>query len=91
MSEIYRYIHCNIVGIAGTTPVVIVQHVKDLVYEARVGIALLGQDNGGPERTKNPFDEQFRDNYAIGKGITEEEALEAMKKNMKNLAAPLWN
>jgi hypothetical protein len=38
----------------------------------------------------DPFHERFYDNYAAGDGATEEEAIAAMKADMRSLANSLW-
>ena len=38
----------------------------------------------------DPFNDLFHDNYASGIGANEDEALEAMKNDMKSLADSLW-
>lgn len=78
---------CSSMGVSGTTDV----HVRETAegYEARVGIALLGMVNnpGGPD---NPFHPEFNDNYASGVGATEEEAINAMKRDMQSISDSLW-
>jgi hypothetical protein len=93
---------CDHIGVAGTTKV----HVRQVqqarptkggrptirdVFEARVGIALMGA-TANPETNEDsdPFSMRFRDNFARGYGTTEEEALEAMKADMHNIANGLW-
>lgn len=75
-------------GFAGTTPV----HVKEDggEYEARAGIAIMGAAQMSPEEFKaceyNPFHEKFCDNYASGKGDTEEAAVKALIDDTKRMA-----
>lgn len=92
---------CTNVGISGTTKVVVCHRqtarprhegrpeVRD-IFEARVGIAIMG--NCAPTTTEDsdPFDHRFRDNYAVGFGTTEEEALEALRADMASTCDALW-
>lgn len=55
-------------------------------YEARMGVAVLGSYHKSLW-TENPFDPNFRDNYAKGVGMTEEVALRKMKQEVEEL---LW-
>lgn len=82
---------CSHIGVAGTTAV----HVKKLpdgTYEARVGIAIMGSTNMPWDDLKdaNPFDDSFQDNFALGMGKTEEEALADMKADMNKTADSIW-
>jgi hypothetical protein len=83
---------CSTLGISGTTPV----HVRREGdrYEARVGVALMGatnMDTAGFEACgHDPFHDRFYDNYAHGFGSTEQEAIDAMKKDAAEIAATLW-
>jgi hypothetical protein len=93
MSDEIKVYHCQHIGVAGTTAA----HVKrkdDGTYEARIGIALMGATNMDEEGFKacnyDPFHERFYDNYAAGDGATEEEAIAAMKADMRSLANSLW-
>ena len=91
MSDEVMFI-CDNIGVAGTTPC----HVKkiDNSFEARMGIALMGMSNLDEEGFKkcdyNPFHPEFYDNYCCGKGETQEEAIEALKADMKDMANSLW-
>lgn len=88
----YTVIMCEHIGIAGTTRVV-VKRFDDHTYEARVGIAIMGETNQPLDELQNanPFDKPpaFYDNYAKGVGRTEEEAIAAMKADMRSLADSL--
>ena len=94
MSEEMTVIHqCSHIGVAGTTPV----HVKrmdDGTFKARCGIAIMGatnMDEAGFEACgHNPFHPEFYDNWAEGDGATEEEALAALKADMRQTADGLW-
>lgn len=87
MTEPYSFFHCDCIGVAGTTPVVVRKH-GDGTYEARVGIAIMGGTNMPLEELagKNPFDDDFYDNYAQGHAATEEAAITAMKRDMRSIA-----
>lgn len=87
---IYR---CSHVGVAGTTDV----HVRRTIdgnYIARCGIAIMGATNMDEEGFKacgyDPFHPDFRDNFAQGDGATEEEAIAALKADMRQTADSLW-
>ena len=84
---------CSHIGVAGTTPV----HVKRLddgTFKARCGIAIMGSTNmdeaGFEACGHNPFHEKFYDNFAEGDGSTQEEALAALKTDMRQTADSLW-
>jgi hypothetical protein len=93
---------CDHIGVAGTTKV----HVRQVqqarptkggrptirdVFEARVGIAIMGATaNPETDEDSDPFSIRFRDNFARGYGTTEDEALEAMKADMRSIADTLW-
>ena len=85
---------CHHIGVAGTTPVV-VQLNNDGLYEARIGIAIMGAMNMNEADFKacdyNPFHKDFQDNFASGKGATEAEALDAMKADMQSISNTLWD
>lgn len=83
---------CTSIGIAGTTKV-FVKKTEDGGFEARVGIAIFGSTNRKDDGLKdaNPFDKDFNDNYASGKGPTEQEALDALKADMEKTADGLWD
>ena len=87
-----RFFQCENIGVSGTTPVA-VQMRDDGLFEARVGIALLGYTNMTKEALElcnNPFDPNFHDNYAVGIGRTEGQAIEKLKQDMKETADSLW-
>lgn len=90
-AEMSIYI-CNNIGVAGTTLCHIQQTEEG--FEARIGIALMGMSNLDEDGFKkcdyNPFHDKFYDNYCVGKGKTEEEAIEALKVDMKDMADSLW-
>jgi len=84
---------CDHIGVAGTTDV----HVKlrktqggNDIYEARCGIALMGSTQmdewGFKACNYDPFHPEFLDNYCIGRGATQEEAIERLKEDMKDTA-----
>lgn len=61
-------------------------------FEARMGVAVLGQANMKREQLERltPFDAGFKDNYIEGSGPTEAEALEKMKEDMEALSKTLF-
>lgn len=89
MTTVYQ---CDHIGVAGTTKLYVQKH-DDGTYEARIGIAIMGTTNMEWDELKsaNPFDATFRDNYAAGKGATEEGAIAALKRDMRETADSLWN
>lgn len=85
---------CSHIGVAGTTPV----HVKrmgDGTFKARCGIAIMGSTNMTGEEFMacgyDPFHPGFRDNWAEGDGATEEEALAALRADMRQTANSIWD
>ena len=80
-------------GISATTDRVI-HRLDDGRYEARIGVSIMGSTNMNESEFKacnyNPFHDEFRDNYAVGVGITEAEAIQAMEKDGNNMAESLW-
>lgn len=81
--EITRY-KCDHVGVASTTDV----HVKKLPdgrFEARCGNALMGTTYDS-----DLFNELFDHNYNSGIGATEDDALEALRNDIRSLANSQW-
>lgn len=58
-------------------------------FEVRMGFALFGHWNLH-RKSNNPFDPRFDDNYAIGTGDTEAEALESLVREISSTADSLW-
>jgi hypothetical protein len=91
--EPVRYYACSHIGLAGTTPVTIKQTPGG--FEARMGVAIFGHCNMNEEDFEraqfNPFHEEFHDNYVSGQGATEEEAIEALKKDLHEMHESLWS
>jgi len=85
-----KEVTCTTMGISGTTK----GFVKKIgcEYVARVGVAIMGMTNRPLEElaTACPFDDDFRDNYAEGRGKTHEEAVEALKRDAEGMAESLW-
>lgn len=92
MSDEIRYFCCETPGLSGTTPVTIKQSPEG--FEARMGFALFGYTNMNEEEFRasqyNPFHADFHDNYAVGKGSTQEEAIADLKRDVKSLHESLW-
>lgn len=88
-----RYFVCVDVGVSGTTPVHLKVHDTG-DYEVRCGIALFGETNMTDEQFAachyNPFHPEFHDNYCVGKGKNEQEAIADLKENMKKTADSLF-
>lgn len=92
MSDSISLIACDHVGVNGTTDVAVKQITPDL-YEARVGIAIMGYCDfewldAHPDAT--PFDSDFPDNYAVGSGPTRESALIALRTSIREMSESLW-
>lgn len=90
MTREFTVFNCSQAGVAGTTKV-FVRKVGDK-FVARVGIVILGSTNmkEGELAVSNPFDPDFEDNYAEGIGVTQEAAIEDMKKDMGDIAESIW-
>lgn len=92
MSEEKIVFQCNHIGVAGITDVH-VRHV-DGKYKARVGIAIMGSSNMSEDELKaighDPFHEDFQDNFCEGLGATVDEAISALKLDMKQMADSIW-
>lgn len=92
MSDEISYFICHTPGLSGTTPVTIKKSPEG--FEARMGFALFGStnmdENGFRAAQYNPFHDLFHDNYATGKGTTQEEAIEMLKKEIHNIHESLW-
>lgn len=85
------------VGISGTTKVYVRKHpFKDTprMFEARVGFALMGSTNMTEAEFKacgyNPFHSKFNDNYAIGWGATEDEAIADLRRELSEMSNHLF-
>ena len=93
MSEETAVFQCSHIGVAGTTPVY-VKRMDNGTFKARVGIAIMGATNmdeaGFAACDHNPFHPEFYDNFAEGDGVTEDEALTALKADMNKTADSLW-
>lgn len=80
-------------GCSGTTPVW-VKKLPNGSIEARCGFALLGMTQMTESEFKaceyNPFHPEFMDNYSVGIGATEQDALDALKTDMKSIGDSLW-
>lgn len=90
---------CQNVGVSGTTNVHTMKIQKGgdhfgqtvpSVWEARVGIAIMGHCAATTTIDSNPFERTFRDNYARGFGTTEDEAILALKLDLKQTADAIW-
>jgi hypothetical protein len=90
---------CQNVGVSGTTNVhtMKIQDGGDYrgtpiptIWEARVGIAIMGHSAPTTTTESNPFERAFRDNYARGFGTSEDEAILALKMDMDRTADAIW-
>lgn len=94
MSEEYRSLSpSHHPGMQGTTPVTLKTH-PDGRIEARMGFSLFGATNmdedGYRAAQYNPFHPEFHDNYVDGFGLTDEDAIAAMKKKFNEIYESLW-
>ena len=85
MTEQISVTICSNIGASGSTPCFVQQ--KGIEFEARMGIEILGNTQMTREEfaecDHNPFHEKFWDNFVSGKGLTQEEAIEAMLLDLK--------
>jgi len=92
MTEKTSIIKCTNIGIAMTTPVHVLE--KDGVFEARAGCAIMGTTNMTEEQMnaqgRNPFLDDWHDNFVRGKGDTREAAINAMRNDASSMAESLW-
>jgi len=85
-------IECKNIGVSLTTKI----HVKEVDggFQARCGFSLMGTTYMTDEQFKeceyNPLNHDFHDNFTIGEGKTKDEAILAIKKNLKYIADSLW-
>lgn len=83
---------CHTPGLSGTTPLTIRHDANG--FEARMGVAIFGSSNLDEEGMRkaqyNPFHEDFHDNYVSGKGATQEEAIEALRRDQREMHESLW-
>ncbi len=89
--EPYSFFQCSLIGVAGTTQLVFRRH-GDGTWEARVGIAIMGSTNMPLDELaeKNPFDDDFYDNYASGHAATQEAAIKALVRDARSIADSIW-
>jgi hypothetical protein len=84
---------CENIGVSGITPCHIQQN-EHGVFEARMGVAVMGMTNmdgkGLRACNHNPFHNEFYENFARGFGGTQEDAIEALKEDMKSITNTLW-
>ncbi len=91
-----NFFQCDLTGVAGITPV----YVKAVPtgrsdwptkFIARVGIAIFGGVMCEESIGKNPFDEDFHDNYVEAKAMTKTALWRVLQRKMKSLADSLWS
>lgn len=82
-------IACSSIGVAGTTRI----HFRKVGENvaARVGIAIFGMTNVPHGQDDDPFDAEFRDNYAEGIGSTRDLALQDLRKDIQEISDSLWD
>lgn len=86
---------CRALGVSGTTKVFVRETEDDgghPMFTARMGVAILGVTNRKDEglAEANPFDRDFCDNFVEGVGLTVDDALLALKKDVQSLSDSLW-
>lgn len=95
-----RIFACQHVGVSGTTRIHVRQiqkpkdhHGKSIpgIWEARMGIAIMGYAAPTTTMESDPFERTFRDNFAQGYGTSEEEAILALKADLHETANSLWD
>ncbi len=87
------YFQCDLPGVAGTTQVFIktVKNNQGTKYIARVGVAIMGSVNDPECFNKNPFDENWFDNYVEAKAYSMEALYRVLQRKMKELQNSLWD
>lgn len=90
MKRILTVFECGALGVHAAGPV----HVRRFgpLFIARAVIAVLGTTNMPDEyiQKTSPFTARFMDNYAQGFGLTEEQALQDLKRDMKEFSDGIW-
>jgi hypothetical protein len=76
-------------GVRGTTPIHVRQN-GDGSWEVRCGMAIMGSAAETTTWESDPFSEGFRDNYLVGKGITEEAALDDLREEGRKMSQMLF-
>ncbi len=92
---LYAAFECSHIGVSGTTPIFVkrIPVNRDdfpFKYEARMGIAIMGGVNDPDCYKKNPFDENWCDNFVKGVGYTLEVALRKLKESVQGISEGLW-
>jgi len=84
---------CSQIGLAGTTAVHVKEH-DNGEFEARMGFSVFGSANMSDEQFKevdyNPFHEKFYDNFATGKGSSQDAAIDALKAELDSIYESMW-
>lgn len=95
MSDFNCFI-CHSIGLSGTTPLTVL-HSAGLgweQFEARMGVAIFGSTNldeeGFEAAQYNPFHPLFHDNFTQGIGRSQQEAIDALKKDHHDMHESLW-
>lgn len=83
-------ISCHTPGLSSLHEAVVVKR-SDGVWEARMGFSLMGHlIDKRDEPETDPFSDNFRENYGIGKGSTKAKALEALREDLMSTLESLW-
>lgn len=84
-------IQCHTPGLSSLHEAVVVKR-SDGVWEARMGFSLMGHlIDKRDEPETNPFSDDFRENYGIGKGRTKTKALQALQDDLMSTLCSLWS
>lgn len=90
MKRILTAFECHNIGVQVAGPV----HVRQFgpLWIVRAVIAVLGTTNMPDEyiQKTSPFSPWFLDNYAQGFGLTEEKAIEDLKRDIKEFTDGVW-
>jgi len=78
-------------GVAIVTQLVVVYWPSREEYEARVGIAIMGNTNFESSINANPFDPNFHDNIVRGIGPSIDAAIENLRKDLDSMVDTLFH
>jgi len=95
LAKHFTAFHCTNIGVAGTTPIFVKQTPTGredwpFKYEVRMGIAICGGVNDEECYDKNPFEDDWRDNFVRGKGMTLEVALKKLEESLNSISRGLF-
>lgn len=91
MIEMTTVTMCSNMGLSGAQVFI---NKTSAGFEARQAVALFGsyqmRESDLESINYNPFHDDFDDNFVSGKGNTQDEAIEALKADAKQMADSLW-